>query len=310
MLLLDQLIQRVRADQPSADGDAIRRAHEYVVRAGAGRPSGPDGSSLGYSVSVAGILADLRLDAASVCASLLHHVVYEKLVTTGDVAKEFGGEVASLVDGVTKVHRLSYASEDARSGEACIHALVAIATDIRVILIKLSERLERMRTLGHEPRDVQERVAREGLAVYAPLAHRLGIKRFKSEMEDRCFRCLEPAAYADIEAKMKRNKRERDIYVRRVSDQLSRYLAEESLEAQVSGRAKEPYSIFRKMRARQMSLDRMYDLIAFRVLVASVTDCYTAVSVIHSRWTPIPGRFKDYVALPKPNMYQSLHTNV
>ncbi|HZU84725.1 MAG TPA: bifunctional (p)ppGpp synthetase/guanosine-3',5'-bis(diphosphate) 3'-pyrophosphohydrolase [Polyangiaceae bacterium] len=310
MLQVDQLIERVRTYQPSVDGDLIQRAYDYSFRMHAGQKRKSGQPFIVHPVSVAGIIADLRLDAASVCAGLLHDVVEDTLATTDELTKEFGVEVAELVDGVTKLSKINFTSKEDREAENFRKMVVAMARDIRVLLIKLCDRLDNMRTLEHMSREAQERIARETLEIYAPLANRLGIQSFKSELEDLSFRYLEPEAYADVVAQMHSTKRERDKYIADVCKTLSSRLAEQGFAADVYGRSKHLYSVYRKMKAQQSGLEGVQDLIAFRVVVESVSDCYAALGVIHSQWTPVPGRFKDYVALPKPNMYQSLHTTV
>jgi GTP diphosphokinase / guanosine-3',5'-bis(diphosphate) 3'-diphosphatase len=310
MLQADHLIERVKAYQPSVDSDLIQRAYDYSYRMHAGQTRKSGQPYIVHPVSVAGILADLRLDAASVCAGLLHDVVEDTLATTDEITKEFGVEVAELVDGVTKLSKINFTSKEDRQAENFRKMVVAMARDIRVLLIKLCDRLDNMRTLEHMGRESQERIARETLEIYAPLANRLGIQAFKSELEDLSFKYLEPEAYADLVAQMTKTKRERDKYIAEVCKTLSSRLAEQGFAADVTGRAKHLYSVYRKMRAQGTGLDAMHDLLAFRVIVESVGDCYAALGVIHSKWTPVPGRFKDYVALPKPNMYQSLHTTL
>ena len=310
MLQVDQLIERVRTYQPSADAGLIQRAYDYSFRMHAGQTRKSGQPYIVHPVSVAAIIADLRLDAASVCAGLLHDVVEDTLATTEDLTKEFGGEVAELVDGVTKLSKINFTSNEDREAENFRKMVVAMARDIRVLLIKLCDRLDNMRTLEHVPREAQERISRETLEIYAPLANRLGIQSFKSELEDLSFKHLEPDAYADLVAQMHQTKKERDKYITEVCKTLSGRLAEQGFAADVNGRAKHLYSVYRKMKSQETGLEGVHDLIAFRVLVESVSDCYAALGVIHSQWTPVPGRFKDYVALPKPNMYQSLHTTV
>jgi GTP pyrophosphokinase len=310
MLQVDQLIERVRTYQPSVDADLIQRAYDYSFRMHAGQTRKSGQPYIVHPVSVAGIIADLRLDAASVCAGLLHDVVEDTLATSDDLTKEFGIEVSELVDGVTKLSKINFTSKEDREAENFRKMVVAMARDIRVLLIKLCDRLDNMRTLEHVPREAQERIAGETLDIYAPLSNRLGIQSFKSELEDLSFKYLEPDACAELAAQMHQTKRERDKYTTEVCKTLSGRLAEQGFAADVHGRAKHLYSIFRKMKSQQTGLDGVQDLIAFRVLVESVSDCYAALGVIHSQWTPVPGRFKDYVALPKPNMYQSLHTTV
>jgi GTP diphosphokinase / guanosine-3',5'-bis(diphosphate) 3'-diphosphatase len=310
MLQVDQLIERVKTYQPSADADLIQRAYDYSFKMHAGQTRKSGQPYIVHPVSVAAIIADLRLDAASVCAGLLHDVVEDTLATTDDLTKEFGIEVAELVDGVTKLSKINFTSKEDREAENFRKMVVAMARDIRVLLIKLCDRLDNMRTLEHIPREAQERIAVETLEIYAPLSNRLGIQSFKSELEDLSFKYLEPDACAELVAQMTQTKRERDKYTAEVCKTLSGRLAEQGFAADVNGRAKHLYSVFRKMKSQQTGLEGVQDLIAFRVLVESVSDCYAALGVIHSQWTPVPGRFKDYVALPKPNMYQSLHTTV
>jgi guanosine-3',5'-bis(diphosphate) 3'-pyrophosphohydrolase len=310
MLQVDQLIERIRTYQPSVDADLVQKAYDYSYRMHAGQRRKSGQPYIVHPVSVAAIIADLRLDGASVCAGLLHDVVEDTLATTDDLTKEFGVEVAELVDGVTKLSKINFTSKEDRQAENFRKMVVAMARDIRVLLIKLCDRLDNMRTLEHVARDTQERVARETIEIYAPLANRLGIQSFKSELEDLSFKYLEPEACADLVTQMHQTKRERDKYITEVCKTLSSRLAEQGFAAEIYGRSKHLYSVFRKMKSQQTGLEGVHDLIAFRVLVESVSDCYAALGVIHSQWTPVPGRFKDYVALPKPNMYQSLHTTV
>src|SRR5580704_8377521 len=310
MLQAEQLIDRVRAYQPSVDSELIQKAYDYSFRMHAGQTRKSGQPYIVHPVSVAGIIADLRLDAASVCAGLLHDVVEDTLATSDELNKEFGGEVAELVDGVTKLSKINFTSHEDRQAENFRKMVIAMARDIRVLLIKLCDRLDNMRTLEHMVPESQERISRETLEIYAPLANRLGIQSFKSELEDLSFKHVEPEAFAELVAQMQMTKRERDKYIAEVCKTLSSRLAAQDFAAEVYGRAKHLYSVYRKMRAQQSGLEAVHDLIAFRVVVESVSDCYAALGVIHSQWTPVPGRFKDYVALPKPNMYQSLHTTV
>jgi GTP pyrophosphokinase len=310
LLQAEQLIERVRTYQPSADSELIQRAYDYSFRMHAGQTRRSGQPYVVHPVSVAGIIADLRLDAASVCAGLLHDVVEDTLATTDDIGKEFGLEVAELVDGVTKLSKINFTSKEDRQAENFRKMVVAMARDIRVLLIKLCDRLDNMRTLEHMRPESQERIARETLEIYAPLANRLGIQSFKSELEDLSFRFLEPEAYHELVAQLQTTKKERDKYISDVCKTLSSRLASQNFAAEVYGRAKHLYSIYRKMKAAQTGLEGVHDLIAFRVVVESVSDCYATLGVIHSQWTPVPGRFKDFIALPKPNMYQSLHTTV
>jgi GTP pyrophosphokinase len=310
MLRVDQLVERVRAYQPSVDADLIERAYDYSFRMHAGQVRKSGQPFIVHPVGVAGIIADLHLDAASVCAGLLHDVIEDTLATVDDIAKTFGAEVAALVDGVTKLSKINFTSKEDRQAEDFRKMVVAMARDIRVLLIKLCDRLDNMRTLEHMPKEAQERISRETLDIYSPLANRLGIQAFKSELEDLSFRYLEPEAFTHLMSQMHQSKRERDRYIADVCRTLSSRLADQGFAAEVYGRAKHVYSVYRKMKSMEAGMEGIYDLIGFRVVVESVSDCYATLGVIHSRWTPVPGRFKDYIALPKPNMYQSLHTTV
>jgi guanosine-3',5'-bis(diphosphate) 3'-pyrophosphohydrolase len=310
MLTAEALVERVKGYQPSADTDLLLKAFRYGEEAHKGQKRKSGDPYFSHPISVAGIITDLKLDSASVCAGLLHDVVEDTLATIDDIEREFGQEVAFLVDGVTKLSKINFTSKEDRQAENFRKMLVAMARDIRVLLVKLCDRLDNMRTLEHMKPEAQDRIARETMDIYAPLANRLGIASFKSELEDLSFRYTEPQAHAQLQEKVIKTRAERDSYIIEVVKGLSSKLAEQGFACEVAGRAKHLYSIWRKMQSQQCDYDQVYDVIAFRVLVETVADCYASLGVIHSQWTPIPGRFKDYVALPKPNMYQSLHTTV
>src|SRR4051794_34614434 len=310
MLKLADIVERVRSYHPAADVEIVSRAYDYSVRAHEGQKRKSGDPYFIHPASVAGIITELRLDTASICAGLLHDVVEDTLVPIEDIEREFGSEVGFLVDGVTKLSKINFTSKEDRQAENFRKMVVAMARDIRVLLVKLCDRLDNMRTLEAMNAESQERISRETMDIYAPLANRLGIARFKGELEDLSFKYLDPQAYQDLSAKVNKTKRERDRYIADVSKTLSSRLAEQGFPADVTGRAKHYYSIYRKMKIQECDFEQVYDVIAFRVVVESVADCYATLGVIHSKWTPVPGRFKDYVALPKPNMYQSLHTTV
>ncbi|MFO0556065.1 MAG: bifunctional (p)ppGpp synthetase/guanosine-3',5'-bis(diphosphate) 3'-pyrophosphohydrolase [Polyangiaceae bacterium] len=305
-----QLVGRVRSYHPNADAALIERAWEYSLKAHSGQMRKSGDPYFIHPASVAGIIAELKLDTASVCAGLLHDCVEDTLATVDDLEREFGEEVAFLVDGVTKLSKINFISREDRQAENFRKMVVAMARDIRVLLVKLCDRLDNMRTLEHMKPESQDRIARETMEIYAPLANRLGIARVKSELEDLAFKYLEPEAYNDLVDKIKKSAPDREKYITDVCKILSTKLAKQGFAAEVTGRAKHLYSVWRKMQAQQCDFDKVYDVIAFRAVVESVADCYACLGVIHSQWTPVPGRFKDYVALPKPNMYQSLHTTV
>ncbi len=310
MLTVDELVQKVGKYHPQADMDLIRKAYAFSERSHRTQLRKSGDPYFIHPVHVASIIADLRLDAASICAGLLHDVIEDTETTAEGLAKDFGGEVSEIVDGVTKLGRINFRNREDRQAESFRKMVLAMARDIRVLLIKLCDRLDNMRTLDHMKPDAQERIARETLDIYAPLANRLGIQWVKSELEDLAFRYLYPDEYKDVTKRLGKSQKERNRYIDTVSKTLVSRLAEQGFSADISGRAKHLFSIYRKMRLHQCEFEQIYDLIAFRICVESVADCYATLGVVHSKWMPIPGRFKDYIALPKPNRYQSLHTTV
>ena len=310
MLSSDALVDIVQAYHPAADGGLIRRAYQFAEWAHREQLRKSGDPYLIHPVSVAGIIADLRLDTASVCAGLLHDVLEDSAATRDTIASEFGNEIASIVDGVTKLGKFNFTSREDRQAESFRKMVVAMAQDLRVLLVKLCDRLDNMRTLDHMKPEAQERIARETIEIYAPLAARLGMQRVKSELEDLSFRHLDPDAFRELSGKLSKTRKERDRYIESVCRTMTSRLAEQGFAAEVTGRAKHMYSIHRKMKEQQCDFEQVFDILAFRICVESVADCYAALGAMHSRWTPIPGRFKDYVALPKPNMYQSLHTTL
>jgi GTP diphosphokinase / guanosine-3',5'-bis(diphosphate) 3'-diphosphatase len=263
-----------------------------------------------HPVGVAKICAGMRLDTATLCAALLHDTVEDTSASLPEVRDEFGEEIATLVDGVTKLTGITFQSRDDRQAENYRKMIVAMASDVRVILIKLADRLHNMRTIGAMPKQKQQEKAKETLEIFAPLAHRLGIHAIKWELEDLAFQTLHPRKFKEIKGLVNQQRREREEYVGRAGSYLEKELAEVGIGAAISGRAKHFYSIYSKMTKKGREFNEIYDLTAMRVLVGSVKDCYGAIGVIHSLWKPLPGRFKDYVAMPKFNMYQALHTTV
>ncbi len=272
------------------------------------RKSGED--FITHPVSVAKICAGMRLDTETLCAALLHDTVEDTSASLAEVQEAFGEEIAGLVDGVTKLTGLTFQSRDEAQAENYRKMMVAMASDIRVILIKLADRLHNMRTIGAMPKQKQIEKARETLDIYAPIAHRLGIHAIKWELEDLAFQTLHPRKYNEIKGLVAQQRAERERYVNRAGEYLATELDEIGIEAEISGRAKHFYSIYSKMTKKGREFNEIYDLTAMRVIVGSVKDCYGAVGVIHALWKPLPGRFKDLIAMPKFNMYQSLHTTV
>lgn len=310
MVRLTDIVEKVKSYHPAADVELINKAYVYSAKMHEGQLRKSGDPYFIHPVSVAHIIADMRLDAASICAALLHDVVEDTEATNEELVELFGEEVAFLVDGVTKLGKVNFTSKEDQQAESFRKMLVAMARDIRVLLVKLADRLDNMRTLQHMKPDSQERIAQETLDIYAPLAGRLGIYWLKSELEDLSLRYLHPEVFAELTRKTKKLARDRDKYINDVTKRLKAMLIERGFAVEVGGRIKHRYSIWRKMRQNNCEFEQIHDYVAFRVIMETVADCYAALGVVHSQWTPIPGRFKDYVALPKPNMYQSLHTTV
>ena len=256
------------------------------------------------------IIAQLKLDVPSIVTGLLHDVVEDTHASLAEVQAAFGPEVAQLVDGVTKVSKITFQSREEKQAENFRKMIIAMANDIRVVLIKLADRLHNMRTLDHLSAERQQEIARETMEIYAPIAHRLGIYWLKSELEDLAFRYLNPSAYQALKAFVAAKRKEREEYIANVIAILSRRMSDSGVTAEVTGRPKHFFSIHSKMQELGLSFEEIYDLVAFRIIVDTVRECYEALGVVHANWKPVPGRFKDYIALPKANMYQSLHTTV
>lgn len=308
--LLDDLFRQIVRYNPTFDRGLVGRAFQIAVthHREQRRASGED--YILHPVGTAAICADLRLDSATIAAALLHDVVEDTEVSVEEVRSEFGDEVALLVDGVTKLTQMSFRSVEEEQAENFRKMIIAMAKDIRVILIKLADRLHNMRTLCYLGKEKQIQKAKETLEIYAPLAHRLGIESVRWELEDVAFATLHPRKYAEIQQMVAQRRADRENYLEEARAYLKRELDKVKIDAEILGRAKHFYSIYDKMTRKGKEFNEIYDLTAMRVLVASVRDCYAAVGIIHSLWKPLPGRFKDYIAMPKFNMYQSLHTTV
>ncbi len=306
----ETLEKKVLEYSPGADTGLLRRAWEFAAQAHAGQQRISGKPYIEHPLAVGGLLAELQLDLPTVAAGLLHDVVEDCAVTSQEVQERFGGEVAGLVEGVTKLGRLSFRSREEEQGENLRKMFLAMAKDIRVILIKLADRLHNMRTLRHLAPERQLQIAQETLEIYAPLAHRLGIFRMKWELEDLSFRYLEPERYRELVKKVAARRREREAYIEQIITTLRESLAGAGIAAEIQGRPKHFYSIYRKMWSQGKAFDQIYDLMAVRVVVATVQDCYAVLGLVHTLWKPMPGRFKDYIAMPKSNMYQSLHTTL
>ena len=309
--LYQELIRSVLKYHPSTDISMIEKAYQVASKAHEGQVRKSGEPYIIHPICVAIILADLELDKESIVAGLLHDVVEDTPMTTEDLAKLFGDEVALLVDGVTKLGQLSYSADKVdEQAENLRKMFLAMAKDIRVILIKLADRLHNMRTLKYMKPEKQKEKARETMDIYAPIAQRLGISKVKIELDDLALKYLEPEVYYDLVAQIADKKSVREKFVREIVAEVKRHMENANIEADVQGRVKHFFSIYKKMVNQDKTLDQIYDLFAVRILVDSVKDCYAALGVIHEMYKPIPGRFKDYIAMPKPNMYQSLHTTV
>ena len=311
MISFDDLAVKARAHNPESDTDLLHRAYEFsaVEHAGQRRRSGEE--YITHPLEVAGLVADMKLDDVAIAAGLLHDVVEDTLTTITSVREHFGSEVAHVVEGVTKISTIPFSSSEERQAENFRKMLLAMVDDVRVILVKLADRLHNMRTLDHLDEDQRLKIAQETLDIYAPIAHRLGMSKIKNELEGLAFRHLEPKAYETLRVWVDKRRRatEQTVAV------LRRTLESKLTEAQIpvvgiEGRIKRLFSIRQKIKRQRIGLEQVYDLVALRVITKSVKDCYATLGIIHQTWAPVPGRFKDFVAMPRPNAYQSLHTSV
>ncbi len=310
-ILYDELIASVKKYHPSTDISMIEKAYKIAYEAHEGQKRKSGEPYIIHPLCVAIILADLELDKETIVAGLLHDVVEDTVMTTEEITKEFGAEVALLVDGVTKLGQLSYSADKVEvQAENLRKMFLAMAKDIRVILIKLADRLHNMRTLKYMKPEKQKEKARETMDIYAPLAQRLGISKIKVELDDLSLKYLEPEVYYDLVEKIALRKTERQKFVDSIVAEVRAHIEKAGIKAQIDGRVKHFFSIYKKMVNQDKTLDQIYDLFAVRIIVDTVKDCYAALGVIHEMYKPIPGRFKDYIAMPKPNMYQSLHTTL
>ncbi|MDK2901311.1 MAG: diphosphokinase / guanosine-3,5-bis(diphosphate) 3-diphosphatase [Thermosediminibacterales bacterium] len=309
-MAVNTLAKKIQLYNPQGDLSVVQRAYEFARKAHRGQHRISGELFIFHPLEVAKILADLELDVITICAGLLHDVVEDTNYTIKDIEDNFGYEVALLVDGVTKLGRLEYKSKEEQQAENLRKMFLAMAEDIRVILIKLADRLHNMRTLKHLPQEKRKEKARETLEIFAPLAHRLGISKIQWELEDLALRYLEPQVYKELVELVSKKKEEREKEINLAIDVLRSKLEELGFNFEIQGRSKHFYSIYKKMKEQNKTFDQIYDLTAIRIIVNTIKDCYGVLGIVHTLWKPIPGRFKDYIAMPKPNMYQSLHTTV
>lgn len=305
-----KLIEKLRKHNPEADLSLLDRAFHLADESHRNQKRKSGEPFVIHPVAVASMLADMEMDLPSIIAGMLHDVVEDTPITLEQIQEMFGAEIAYLVDGVTKLKRIPTSTKEELQAENLRKMFLSMASDIRVILIKLVDRLHNMRTLQYVNTDSQITKARETLEIYTPLAHRLGMTKIKWELEDLCFKYLEPEAYRELEVQIHQKRHEREDYIKQVLDTIRQKLEDAGINAFLDGRPKHFYSVHKKMIKQSKSLEQIYDLLAIRVIVDTVQECYTVLGIIHELYTPMPGRFKDYIAMPKPNMYQSLHTTM
>lgn len=310
MLRFNDVLERLTSYNPNADIELLKKAYVFSAKVHSGHLRLSGEPYLIHPLEVAGILTQLKLDVASVATGFLHDAVEDTLTTLKEVRENFGEEITQLVDGLTKISQISLRSTEEGQAENYRKMILAMVKDIRVILIKLADRLHNMRTLEYQSPEKQMEIAHETLDIYAPLAHRLGIDWIKSELEDLAFKYLHPDLYDDIQRKIAKKEKERTRYIDEVNRILMKKFYENHIDGEVTGRIKQIYSLYLKMTDQNINFDQVYDITAFRVIVNTVKECYDVLGIIHSLWKPIPGKFKDYIGLPKENMYQSLHTSV
>ncbi len=311
MISFEDLASKARVNNPDADIDLLHRAYEFSALEHTGQVRRSGEAYITHPLEVAALVADMKLDDVAIAAGLLHDVVEDTLTTIESVGELFGPEVAHVVEGVTKISTIPFSSSEERQAENFRKMLLAMVGDVRVILVKLADRLHNMRTLGSLSEEQRVKIAQETLDIYAPIAHRLGMSKIKNELEELAFRHLEPKAYETLRAWMETRRPTTERAMADFKQTLAKHLDASGIPiVEIEGRLKRLFSIWQKLKRQQISLDEVYDIVALRVITPSVRDCYAALGIIHQTWAPVPGRFKDFVAMPRPNAYQSLHTSV
>jgi GTP pyrophosphokinase len=305
-----ELMRRMRANRPNDDLELIRKAYEFSQKHHAGQSRASGQPYLVHPLEVALVLAEMKMDPVAICAGLLHDSVEDTSVTVVDIRKEFGEQVAHIVEGVTKISAIDFATREEQQAENLRKMMLAMVDDIRVVLIKLADRLHNMRTLEHLPPERQQKIARETLEIYAPIAHRLGMGKIRGELEDLGFRYVDAIAYQRVHDAVEARRKAGEAFLSRVESVFRDKLKEAGITATVESRIKRLYSIHKKLQRQHIAVEQVYDLYAMRVITPSVQDCYAVLGIIHNLWRPVPGRIKDFIAMPRPNFYQSLHTSV
>ena len=309
-LRFGELIDKVRRNRPGDDFELLRRAYDFAAEQHKSQTRLSGEPYLSHPVEVAHVLADMKLDVTSLCAALLHDVVEDTKIPIEKISELFGADVGRIVEGVTKISKLDLLAPEDRQAENVRKMLLAMVNDVRVVMVKLADRLHNMRTLEYLEPERQQRIARETLDIYAPVANRLGMGLIRGELEDLAFRYLEPESFLELQKKVASKQKVFDKFLHEVQDAIREKMVENGIPAEVQGRTKRLYSLHLKIQKQQRNLDQIYDLLAVRVITDTVKNCYAALGVIHQIWRPVPGRFKDYIAMPRPNLYQSLHTTV
>ena len=305
-----ELMRRMRANRPNDDLELIRKAYEFSQKHHAGQSRASGQPYLVHPLEVALVLAEMKMDPVAIAAGLLHDSVEDTSVTVVDIRKEFGEQVAHIVEGVTKISAIDFATREEQQAENLRKMMLAMVDDIRVVLIKLADRLHNMRTLEHLPPERQQKIAKETLEIYAPIAHRLGMGKIRGELEDLGFRYVDPIAYRQVHDAVEARRKAGEAFLARVESIFRDKLKEAGITATVESRIKRLYSIHKKLQRQHIAVEQVYDLYAMRVITKSVQDCYAVLGIIHNLWRPVPGRIKDFIAMPRPNFYQSLHTSV
>ncbi len=304
------LLRKVRAYRPNDDLAIVKKAYQFSLKHHKGQTRASGEPYLVHPLEVAGVLAEMRLDTTAIAAGLLHDAVEDTTVTIEEINTEFGEQVAHIVEGVTKISKIDFASREEAQAENVRKMILAMVDDIRVVLIKLADRLHNMRTLQHLTPERQQKIARETLDIYAPIAHRLGMGKIRGELEDLAFQYVDPIAYKQVKESIESRRKEGEAFLAEIQGIIEQKLKENNIQAKVESRIKRIYSIHQKIQRQRISVDQIYDMLALRIITQSVNDCYAVLGIIHNQWRPVPGRIKDHIAMPRPNFYQSLHTTV